>query len=207
MRQTSVNDAVRMDFANGIRSMMRQDPDIILVGEIRDRDTAEMAFRAAMTGHQVFSTLHSNSALGAFPRLLDIGIQPDIMAGNIIGVIAQRLVRVLCVHCKDAYMPTPEERHILGAAAESINHIYRPTGCGKCNNKGYKGRCSVMELLVMDGDLDELVARRATAKELRAAALAKNFRPLAEEGVALVITGTTSLAEVSRSVDLTGRFI
>src|SRR5258706_5013176 len=145
MRQTSVNEAVKMDFANGIRSMMRQDPDIILVGEIRDQDTAEMAFRAAMTGHQVFSTLHSNSALGAFPRLLDIGIQPDIMAGNIIGVIAQRLVRVLCVHCKDAYMPTPEERRILGAAAESTNHIYRPTGCGKCNHKGYKGRCSVME--------------------------------------------------------------
>jgi type II secretory ATPase GspE/PulE/Tfp pilus assembly ATPase PilB-like protein len=206
MRQTSVNDAVRMDFANGIRSMMRQDPDIILVGEIRDHDTAEMAFRAAMTGHQVFSTLHTNSALGAFPRLLDIGIQPDIMAGNIIGVIAQRLVRVLCVHCKEAHVPTPEERKLLGPDAESIPHIYRPVGCGRCNNKGYKGRTSVMELLLMDSDLDELVARRATAKELRAAALAKNFRPLAEEGAALVINGTTSIADVSRSVDLTGRF-
>ncbi|MEO7728770.1 MAG: GspE/PulE family protein [Burkholderiales bacterium] len=206
MRQTSVNEAVKMDFANGIRSMMRQDPDIILVGEIRDRDTAEMAFRAAMTGHQVFSTLHSNSALGAFPRLLDIGIQPDIMAGNIIGVIAQRLVRVLCAHCKEAYVPTLEERKILGAAAADTAHIYRPTGCVKCANKGYKGRSSVMELLVMDGDLDELVARRATAKELRAAALAKNFRPLAEEGVALVLNGTSSIAEISRSVDLTGRF-
>ncbi len=206
MRQTSVNDAVKMDFANGIRSMMRQDPDIILVGEIRDRDTAEMAFRAAMTGHQVFSTLHSNSALGAFPRLLDIGIQPDIMAGNIIGVIAQRLVRVLCVHCKEAYVPTIEERRILGAAAADVAQIYRPTGCVKCANKGYKGRSSVMELLVMDGDLDELVARRATAKELRAAALAKNFRPLAEEGVALVLNGTTSISEISRTVDLTGRF-
>ncbi len=207
MRQTSVNEAVRMDFADGIRSMMRQDPDIILVGEIRDRDTAEMAFRAAMTGHQVFSTLHTNSALGAFPRLLDIGIQPDIMAGNIIGVIAQRLVRVLCVHCKEAYPPTPEERRILGAAAEKTSHIYRPVGCSKCNNKGYKGRSSVMELLVMDSDMDELVARRATAKELRAAALGKNFRPLAEEGIACVVDGTTSLAEVSRAVDLTGRFI
>ena len=207
MRQTSVNEAVRMDFADGIRSMMRQDPDIILVGEIRDKDTAEMAFRAAMTGHQVFSTLHTNSALGAFPRLLDIGIQPDIMAGNIIGVIAQRLVRVLCEHCKEAYVPTPEERRILGAAAEKTTHIYRPVGCNKCNNKGYKGRSSVMELLVMDSDMDELVARRATARELRAAALGKNFRPLAEEGIARVIDGTTSIAEVSRAVDLTGRFI
>jgi general secretion pathway protein E/type IV pilus assembly protein PilB len=205
MRQTSVNEAVRMDFANGIRSMMRQDPDIILVGEIRDHDTAEMAFRAAMTGHQVFSTLHTNSALGAFPRLLDIGIQPDIMAGNIIGVIAQRLVRVLCPQCKEAYVPTPEERQILGASAESTNYIYRPVGCPKCNNKGYKGRSAVMELLVMDADMDELVARRATAKELRAAALAKHFQPLAEEAIQRVVTGVTSLAEASRMVDLTGR--
>jgi general secretion pathway protein E/type IV pilus assembly protein PilB len=100
MRQTSVAEVNKVDFANGIRSIMRQDPDIILVGEIRDSDTATMAFRAAMTGHQVFSTLHTNSALGALPRLLDIGILPDIMAGNIIGVVAQRLVRVLCPICK-----------------------------------------------------------------------------------------------------------
>lgn len=206
MRQTSVNDAVRMDFANGIRSMMRQDPDIILVGEIRDRDTAEMAFRAAMTGHQVFSTLHSNSALGAFPRLLDIGIQPDIMAGNIIGVVAQRLVRALCVHCKEAYVPTPEERKVLGTAGASVENLYRPVGCMRCDNKGFKGRRSVMELLVMDVELDELVARRATAMELRAAALANRFRPLAEEAIALVLNGTSSLAEISRTIDLTGRF-
>jgi type II secretory ATPase GspE/PulE/Tfp pilus assembly ATPase PilB-like protein len=206
MRQTSVNEAVRMDFANGIRSMMRQDPDIILVGEIRDHETAEMAFRAAMTGHQVFSTLHSNSALGAFPRLLDIGIQPDIMAGNIIGVIAQRLVRALCVHCKEAYIPSPEERHVLGAGGAEVEQLYRPVGCQRCDNKGFKGRRSVMELLVMDVELDELVARRATAKELRAAALANNFRPLAEEAITLVLNGVSSLAEISRTIDLTGRF-
>lgn len=105
--------------------MMRQDPDIILVGEIRDHDTAEMAFRAAMTGHQVFSTLHTNSALGAFPRLLDIGIQPTIMAGNIIGVIAQRLVRVLCVHCKEAYAPSNDERRLLGSSAADTGYVYR----------------------------------------------------------------------------------
>jgi type II secretory ATPase GspE/PulE/Tfp pilus assembly ATPase PilB-like protein len=206
MRQTSVNEAVRMDFANGIRSMMRQDPDIILVGEIRDHETAEMAFRAAMTGHQVFSTLHSNSALGAFPRLLDIGIQPDIMAGNIIGVIAQRLVRALCVHCKEAYIPSPEERRVLGAGGAEVEQLYRPVGCQRCDNKGFKGRRSVMELLVMDVELDELVARRATAKELRAAALANNFRPLAEEAITLVLNGVSSLAEISRTIDLTGRF-
>ena len=103
IRQTSVNEAAKLDFANGIRSLMRQDPDVILVGEIRDEETAEMAFRAAMTGHQVYSTLHTNSAVGAFPRLLDIGVVPDIMAGNIIGIIAQRLVRQLCQHCRQPY--------------------------------------------------------------------------------------------------------
>jgi type II secretory ATPase GspE/PulE/Tfp pilus assembly ATPase PilB-like protein len=205
MRQTSVNEVARMDFANGIRSIMRQDPDIILVGEVRDKETAEMAFRAAMTGHQVFTTLHTNSALGAFPRLLDIGIQPDIMAGNIIGIIAQRLVRMLCSHCKEAYAPSQDERLLLGAAADSVSFLYRPVGCKSCGNKGYRGRTPIMELLVMDGDLDELVARRATAKELRAEAVLKGFRSLAEEGITRALDGITSLAEVARTVDLTGR--
>ena len=205
MRQTSVNEVARMDFANGIRSIMRQDPDIILVGEVRDKETAEMAFRAAMTGHQVFTTLHTNSALGAFPRLLDIGIQPAIMAGNIIGVIAQRLVRVLCPHCKEAYAPGAEERALLGDAAESAAKLYRAVGCKQCDNKGYKGRTAIMELLVMDSEMDELVARRATVRELRAAAMANQFRPLAQEGIQRVVDGTTSLAEMSRSVDMTGR--
>ncbi|HZP91712.1 MAG TPA: GspE/PulE family protein [Burkholderiales bacterium] len=205
MRQTSVNETARMDFANGIRSIMRQDPDIILVGEIRDRDTAEMAFRAAMTGHQVFTTLHTNSALGAFPRLLDIGIVPDIMAGNIIGVIAQRLVRVLCEQCKEAYVPNSEERQLVGRDLDAELKLFRPVGCPKCNHRGYRGRTAVMEILPMDADMDELVARRATPRELREAALAKNFRPLAEEGIQRVVEGVTSLAEVARAIDLTGR--
>ncbi|MGQ0522809.1 MAG: GspE/PulE family protein [Betaproteobacteria bacterium] len=205
MRQTSVNEVARMDFANGIRSIMRQDPDIILVGEVRDKETAEMAFRAAMTGHQVFTTLHTNSALGAFPRLLDIGIQPAIMAGNIIGVIAQRLVRVLCPHCKEAYTPGAEERLLLGEAGAAVSKLYRSVGCRQCDNKGYKGRTAIMELLVMDSELDELVARRATVRELRAAAMANEFRPLAQEGIRRVVDGATSLAEMTRAVDLTGR--
>ncbi|OGA25637.1 MAG: secretion system protein E [Betaproteobacteria bacterium RIFCSPLOWO2_02_FULL_67_26] len=206
MRQTSVSEVARMDFADGIRAIMRQDPDIILVGEVRDKETAEMAFRAAMTGHQVFTTLHTNSALGAFPRLLDIGIQPDIMSGNIIGVIAQRLVRVLCAQCKEAYAPSREERQLLGPSADQVSFLHRSVGCKLCENKGYKGRTTVMEILVMDGDLDELVARRATAKELRAAAMAKGYRSLAEEGMRRVVDGTTSLAEVAREIDLTGRY-
>jgi type II secretory ATPase GspE/PulE/Tfp pilus assembly ATPase PilB-like protein len=206
MRQTSVNEAAKMDFVNGIRSMMRQDPDIILVGEVRDKDTAEMAFRAAMTGHQVFTTLHTNSALGAFPRLFDIGILPDIIAGNVIGIIAQRLVRMLCAHCKEAYSPSKEERQVLGLQADASLKIYRPTGCKHCNFRGYRGRTAIMEILRMDGDLDELVARRATAREIRTLAIEKGFRPLMEEGVARILDGSTSVAEVARCVDLTQRF-
>jgi type II secretory ATPase GspE/PulE/Tfp pilus assembly ATPase PilB-like protein len=208
MRQTSVNEVARMDFANGIRSIMRQDPDIILVGEMRDQETSEMAFRAAMTGHQVFTTLHTNSALGAFPRLLDLGIQPGIMAGNIIGIIAQRLVRLLCLHCREAYAPSIEERHVLRLSdANAPAQIYRSVGCRECSGKGYKGRTPIMELLIMDGDLDELVARGATARELRDSATSKGFQTLADAGVRRVLDGDTSLAEVSRVVDLTSRLI
>jgi general secretion pathway protein E/type IV pilus assembly protein PilB len=209
MRQTSVSEAAKLDFANGIRSIMRQDPDIILVGEVRDKDTAEMAFRAAMTGHQVFTTLHTNSAIGAFPRLFDIGIMPDIIAGNIIGIIAQRLVRTLCQQCKVEYKPSLEEKHILGLPPENSATIYRHRdgGCRLCNNRGFKGRVPILEILHMDSDLDELVARRATGRELRRAAAEKGFRTLADEGVARVLDGSTSISEVSRSVDLTSRVV
>ena len=129
IRQTSVAESAKLDFANGIRSMMRQDPDIILVGEIRDADTAEMAFRAAMTGHQVYSTLHTNSALGAIPRLLDIGVLPDIMAGNIIGIIAQRLVRRLCTHCRKPYPAEAHECKLMGVVSgQPAPILYRAAG-------------------------------------------------------------------------------
>jgi general secretion pathway protein E/type IV pilus assembly protein PilB len=206
IRQTSVAEAAKLDFANGIRSMMRQDPDVILVGEIRDADTAEMAFRAAMTGHQVFSTLHTNSALGVVPRLLDIGVLPDIMAGNIIGIIAQRLVRKLCPHCRKPYPAGKEELHIIGSERFSQMPIfYRPSGCELCDYQGYKGRLAIMEILRLDGDLDELIVRRATSREIRNVAIEKGFHSLAEDGMRRVIDGTTSLEEVARVVDLTER--
>lgn len=205
IRQSSVNEAAKLDFASGIRSMMRQDPDIILVGEIRDHPTAEMAFRAAMTGHQVYSTLHTNSAIGAIPRLLDIGILPDIMAGNIIGIIAQRLVRVLCPHCKYSYHPDATERKLLGIHPDEDITLYRAAGCDLCYHQGYKGRLAIMELLKMDSDLDDLVAHRASIRDLKQAALDKGFRPLASDGLQRVLQGITSLSEVARVVDLTDR--
>lgn len=203
MRQTSVAEVNKVDFANGIRSIMRQDPDIILVGEIRDGDTATMAFRAAMTGHQVFSTLHTNSALGTFPRLLDIGISPDIMAGNIIGVVAQRLVRVLCPHCKEAHAPDEEERKLLGLTPRAQAQIYRQVGCKRCNYTGYRGRMAIIELLRIDNDIDALVARRSPLDEIRKIALEKGFVTLADDGVRRILEGYTSLAEVTRVIDLT----
>ena len=200
IRQTSISELVKVDFANGIRSIMRQDPDIILVGEIRDRETAEMAFRAAMTGHLVLSTLHTHSALGVFPRLLDMGIPPGILAGNIIAVIAQRLVRRLCPHCKAAYEPGPEERHWLG---EAVGTVYRAVGCVHCAYKGYRGRLPLMELLRVDDAIDAAIARNATVRELGELATARGLRPLAADGLRRVRAGETSLAEVARVVDLT----
>jgi len=205
IRQTSVNDAAKMDFGNGIRSLMRQDPDVILVGEIRDEDTATMGFRAAMTGHQVYSTLHTNSAIGAIPRLLDIGIVPDILAGNIIGIVAQRLIRRLCKHCKQAYTATAAECKLVGAQGDKPTTLYRAVGCDHCDYQGYKGRIAIMEILKLDSDLDELIANRVTARELQKAAVAKGFRTLADDGVRRVLDGSSALDELMRIVDLTDR--
>ncbi|MEL7187720.1 MAG: ATPase, T2SS/T4P/T4SS family [Pseudomonadota bacterium] len=205
IRQTSLNEAAKLDFANGIRSMMRQDPDIILVGEIRDEETAEMALRAAMTGHQVFSTLHTNSALGAIPRLLDIGVKPHIMAGNIIGIVAQRLVRRLCRHCKQAYAPDEVERQLLGIDSSKPVLLYKEGSCESCNFFGFKGRLAVVEVLKFNRELDEMIAAGASRKEMYECAMASGFRELADDGVRHVLAGTTSLAEISRVVDLTAR--
>ena len=204
IRQTSVGDAAKMDFANGIRSMMRQDPDIILVGEIRDEDTSEMAFRAAMTGHQVFSTLHTNSAIGVIPRLLDIGVKPRVMAGNIIGIVGQRLVRRLCASCKQAYQPTEIEQLLIGKNSSEAT-LYRACGCEACDQTGYKGRLALMEVLKLDSDLDELIANQESIQKIKKSAIQKGFRTLADEALRRIKEGETSLEEVSRVIDLTDK--
>ena len=208
IRQTSVNESVKLGFADGIRSMMRQDPDIILVGEIRDRETAEMAFAAAMTGHQVYSTLHTSSAIGSVSRLLDIGILPDIMAGNIIGIVAQRLVRRLCPHCKESVIADEVERRLLGLVSDDAEvSICRTVGCERCAHQGYKGRLAIMEILKMTAELDELTARRASSRELKNAARAAGFKALVDDGMRRVREGVTTLEEVARVVDLTDRLV
>jgi type II secretory ATPase GspE/PulE/Tfp pilus assembly ATPase PilB-like protein len=206
IRQTSVNEAAGMDFASGIKSLMRQDPDVILVGEVRDEETAEMAFRAAMTGHQVYSTLHTNSAIGALPRLRDIGIIPEIMAGNIIGVVAQRLIRKLCKFCKVSYKPGEQELRLLRNDKGVIpDKIYKAKGCTSCDNTGYKGRMALLEILKMNSDLDDLLAHGATTKEIKEAAYKQGFFTLADDGVRHIIEGITSVKEVARVADLTER--
>ncbi|MDO9052751.1 MAG: ATPase, T2SS/T4P/T4SS family, partial [Gallionella sp.] len=204
-RQTSISETVKLDFSNGIRSLMRQDPDIILVGEIRDHDTAEMALRAAMTGHQVFSTLHTNSALGSISRLHDLGIIDDMFASNLIGIIAQRLVRKLCPLCKSGYTPDDSECTLLGISPKTEITLFRPTGCHDCDFQGYKGRLAIMEILRFDRSLIELVTRRAGLKDLTDYALTQQFVPLAEDGVRRVCEGLTSLHEVRRVVDFSER--
>ncbi|HAC35389.1 MAG TPA: secretion system protein E [Gammaproteobacteria bacterium] len=203
IRQSSINEG-KLDFAEGIRSMMRQDPDVILVGEIRDRDTAEMAFRAAMTGHQVLSTLHTNSALGALPRLADIGISNQIIAGNIIGISAQRLVRRLCPECREAYPPSELEKKLLNIS-DAQQLLFRPVGCDACQGRGYRGRFSVTEALRFDEDIDELILQSSPLTTVRAVVREKGFKTLADDGTDRILAGQTSVDEVTRVIDLTQR--
>jgi len=203
IRQTSISESVKMDFAEGIRSMMRQDPDIILVGEVRDKETAEMAFRAAMTGHQVFSTLHTNSAIRSIPRLVDMGIKPEVLSGNVIGIIAQRLLRTLCKDCKVPHDPSPIELQLLGLAPGQPHTLYRPVGCKICEHSGYKGRISILELLKFDSELDELISQRASLKVLTAYVSAHGFVSMAQDGLRRVREGLTTVEEVGRVADLT----
>jgi len=189
-------------FPMGLRAALRQDPDVILVGEIRDAETADMALRAAMTGHQVFTTLHAAHALAVFPRLADLGLRGSLIAGNVSGIVAQRLVRVLCAACREPDTPTSAERSLLAQHAVTADRVYRARGCPACLNKGYRGRIAIMETLVMNDELDDRVAAGAPERTLRELARAAGFRSLAADGLARVAAGVTSLDELARAVRL-----
>lgn len=203
IRQTPINDEIGMTFAAGIRSLMRQDPDIILIGEIRDAETAEMSIRAAMTGHQVFATLHTNSAIGAIPRLLDIGVSRSIMSGNIIGIIAQRLARKLCVYCKEPYEPEEFEKQLLSIPESENMTLYRASGCDQCNNLGYKGRVAVLETLRFTQEMDDLLLDGASQHTILEKAVENGFSTMVQSGIRWVKQGQTSLDEIGRIVNLT----
>ncbi len=203
LRQTSINEVARMNFANGIRSLMRQDPDIILVGEVRDKDTAKMAFRAAMTGHQVYTSLHTNSAIGSLSRLQDIGINNELMSGNIIGIIGQRLVRKLCMHCKKPTLSSARESKLL--ASQKRVSLYSAKGCHHCDNSGYKGRLAVIEVLKLNTELDEMIAEKQAISKIKKYIKQQGFTTLADDACRLVKEGLTSLDEIARVIDLTER--
>jgi general secretion pathway protein E/type IV pilus assembly protein PilB len=202
VRQTSVGETARLGFADGIRSMLRQDPDVILVGEIRDAETAAMALRAAMTGHLVFATLHAASAAGAVPRLVDIGLPPELLAGSLVGIVAQRLLRRLCPHCKAPAVLDAEARRRLALDADATPLVFAAAGCAQCAFRGYRGRLAIMEILVVDAAIDALIARRVGRRELETCARGRGSRSLADDGRRRVLDGTTSLGELMRVVDL-----
>jgi general secretion pathway protein E/type IV pilus assembly protein PilB len=204
IRQTNVREG-SVDFHSGITSLMRQDPDIIFVGEVRDEETALMAVRAALTGHQVFTTLHTNDALGAVPRLGDIGVPAHLLAGSLICCMAQRLARKLCNACKKPKVASPEECRILGANAEEPPTIYEEAGCDQCGNKGTKGRIAINEILAVDRGLDELIATHATRNVMMEHALENGFIPMVIDGIDKVMTGQISLRELIDTIDLTER--
>ena len=196
--QTPVSPKIDLTFANGLRSFLRQDPDVIMVGEIRDRETAEIAIQASLTGHLVFSTVHTNDAAGAITRLIDMGVEPYLVGSSLIGVLAQRLVRVLCKECREAYLPTPEELKEIGLAADKQKPrmIYRPKGCEVCNGTGYRGRTGIYEIMLVDDAIRELSVKKVDSGSIKRAAVQKGMRTLMEDGASKVLRGITSVAEV-----------
>lgn len=196
--QIQVNPKVGLTFAVGLRAILRQDPDVIMVGEIRDSETAEIAVQSALTGHLVLSTLHTNDAPSAITRLFDLGIEPFLIASALEGVIAQRLVRRICPHCKESYKPTEEELSELGLSGEYT--FYRGRGCEHCMGTGYRGRTGIYEVLEVDEEVKKHILKTQDAVELRNFAKSKGFKSMLEDGIRKVLAGITTSEEVLRAV-------
>jgi len=197
--QVQVNHKINLTFASALRAFLRQDPDVILVGEIRDTETAANAVQASLTGHLVFSTLHTNDASGAFARLMDMNVEPFLVATSLLGVIAQRLVRRLCPDCKEAYSPTDAELTDMGIPRSALlNPVYRATGCSSCNQSGYRGRCGIFEFLPATDEIKSSIIRNDDAATLKKLAIQSGMRTLRDDGVDRVLNGVTSFDEVMR---------
>ena len=198
--QIQVNPKINLTFANGLRSILRQDPDVIMVGEIRDGETAEIAVQSALTGHIVFSTLHTNDSAGALTRLVEMGIEPFLVASSVMGVLAQRLVRTICPHCRESYHPTPEllEEMGFGDSLSQDAEVFRGQGCEKCMQIGYRGRTGIYELLTVDDTVRDLVLKKSDSAAIKVAAVGGGMTPLREAGLAKALAGQTSLEEIMR---------
>lgn len=196
--QTQVNTKVDMTFAKGLRAILRQDPDIVMIGEIRDLETAEIAVQASLTGHLVLSTLHTNSALGALTRLRDMGVESFLLSSSIVGLIAQRLVRKLCSDCKIPHQLREDEKELMGLSPEAdLSLVYEPKGCDLCNQQGYRGRTGIYELIRVDENLRSMIHRNETMQSMEAY-LRPNIPSIRNDGFKRVLIGDTSLAEILR---------
>ncbi len=211
--QTQTNEKKNYTFVEGLRSALRQDPDIIMVGEIRDEETAEIAVNSALTGHLVFSTLHTNNAAGTFPRLIDLKVNPKILSSAINVAMAQRLVRKLCTECKKTDVPTADEKKIIDNVLAGItdktyldevstDHVYRGVGCIVCHNTGYKGRVGIYEAILMDEAIEKVLRENPSEREIKKAAAPQNILTLEQDGILKVLQGVTSLDELQRIVDV-----
>jgi type IV pilus assembly protein PilB len=202
VNQVQVNTKAGLTFANGLRSILRQDPDIVMVGEIRDRETAEIAVQAALTGHLVLSTLHTNDSAGAMTRMIDMGVEPFLISSSIIAVVAQRLARAICPRCKVAYTPPADALGRLGADIELDDDVvfYRGQGCDNCRGTGYRGRIGIFELLLLSDTIRDMVVRRTSATEMKAQAIREGMKTLRDDGLEKVMSGISTIDEILRVV-------
>ncbi|MCA9558711.1 MAG: Flp pilus assembly complex ATPase component TadA, partial [Myxococcales bacterium] len=201
--QIQVNNKVGLTFAAGLRSILRQDPDVVMVGEIRDGETAEIAIQASLTGHLVFSTLHTNDAAGAVSRLVDMGVEPFLVSSSVIGMMAQRLVRTLCLHCKEPVVPNEVELEKLGYTRERFmeatpGHVYQPVGCQECLDTGFMGRTGIYELLVVDDAVRKLIMEGVDSNSIKKHAIRHGMLTLRDDGARKVMLGQTAISEVLR---------
>jgi general secretion pathway protein E len=198
--QIQVNPKINLNFASGLRSIVRQDPDVILVGEIRDRETAEIAVQSALTGHLVFSTLHTNDSASAITRLVDIGVEPFLISSSVLAVVAQRLIRVLCKDCKQPYTPDKSALESIGITPDQLHEatIYRAEGCESCFHTGYKGRTGIFEIMLLDASLKSLILTTFDSSQIKNAALNLNMLTLRQDGIQKVLRGVSTIEEVIR---------
>ena len=203
--QIEVNPKIDLTFAKGLRAVLRQDPNVVLVGEIRDVETAEIAIQASLTGHLVLSTLHTNDAASALTRLVDMGVEPFLVGSSLVAVLAQRLVRVLCPHCKEGYNPTDVELQEIGIRPPGRPiTLYRATACAACSQTGYRGRMGIFELMTIDDEIRQLVSQNVDSKTIKKAATSKGMGTLRADGARKVVSGLTSIAEVVRATEEEG---
>jgi general secretion pathway protein E len=195
INQTQVSPQIGLTFAAALRSFLRQDPDVMMVGEIRDLETAQVAVQAALTGHTILSTLHTNGAAAAVTRLLDMGVEPFLITSTLNAVLAQRLVRRLCPHCRESFAPTPETFEALEISSAGLDRLWRPVGCEQCGGAGFRGRVALLELLAIDAETERLILARSEARDIQAAA---GLRTMLEDGLVKARAGLTTIEEVLR---------